>query len=312
MNFVGPSLYSGIGQHTKKYMDLFPNSSYFNMYENINLDFSKPTFIFVVPTESSLNICRYLKVKCKNKIIVMTVCETETVHDDYGKIFEIFEKIYVPSYFCKKVLEKQFNKIVGIIPPYVPVPEKQICEKSDTYWFYHIGNVLDQRKNTPMLINAFDELKLPNCKLFIKATCNQHVNCVVENIIIMNDGLVDDETISKIHQSHDCYVSAAKSEGVGMSVIEACLNDKPVIVPDYGGTKDFVKTDFFVKCGREVIKDDDFLFKKGMEWGSPDVESLKEHMKYCYYNNIKTYDHSYTKKLVSADMVRLAFSNAQT
>jgi hypothetical protein len=27
----------------------------------------------------------------------MTVCETETVHEDYGKLFELFDKIAVPS-----------------------------------------------------------------------------------------------------------------------------------------------------------------------------------------------------------------------
>jgi hypothetical protein len=40
----------------------------------------------------------------------MTVCETETVHEDYGKIFEHFDTILVPSEFCKRVLSKTVSK----------------------------------------------------------------------------------------------------------------------------------------------------------------------------------------------------------
>lgn len=35
MIFIGPTLLSGIGQHTKKYMDLFPDSKYYIYNQDI-------------------------------------------------------------------------------------------------------------------------------------------------------------------------------------------------------------------------------------------------------------------------------------
>ena len=40
----------------------------------------------------------------------MTVCETETVHEDYGKLFDLFDRIAVASEFCKKVFSRQFPR----------------------------------------------------------------------------------------------------------------------------------------------------------------------------------------------------------
>lgn len=314
MNFLGPSLYCGIGQHCKKYMQLFEPSVYIDYnYEDINkkLMKDKPVFMFVIPTQQAFNAIETVK-QLTNNIIPMTVCETETVHEDYGKLFDYFDKIYAPSYFCKKILERQFNKPVGIIPPYIPVPRNILVDKLPKYTFYHIGNILDPRKNINLLIKTFLELNLENCDLVIKATCKQEVKVYLPNVYIINEGLIDDLRITKMHLSFDCYVSTSKSEGVGMGALEACVNNKPVIVPEYGGAKDYIKTPFFIKCGRSKLEQDDFLFKKGMEWGEPDAESLKTHMKYCYDNKITNFNHDYTKNLVSSDMVRRAFSNAQT
>ena len=55
----------------------------------------------------------------------MTVCETKTVHEDYGKICDEFETIYVPSQFCKDVLSEQFPKNNFItLHAHIPSPKK--------------------------------------------------------------------------------------------------------------------------------------------------------------------------------------------
>ena len=70
----------------------------------------------------------------------MTVCETETVHEDYGKLFKFFDKIAVPSEFCRKVFKRQFPDTEFYVI-HAHIPDKR------PYVFYHIGNVYDPRKN---------------------------------------------------------------------------------------------------------------------------------------------------------------------
>ena len=103
-----------------------------------------------------------------------------------------------------------------------------------------------------------------------------------------------------IHATGDCFVNCSHSEGVGMSAVDAAVRDKPIIISDYGGAKEYVKTPFVIDCKVDKIGYDDFLFCSTMEWGHPNLETLMAHMKYCYDNKIRTWDHSYTKDLLSS------------
>ena len=86
MLFIGPTLLSGIGQHAQKYTKLFPGSSYFTYGKEVPE--CENAFIFLLPIESYVEYAARLKEKVKN-LICMTVCETETVHEDYGMIMDM-------------------------------------------------------------------------------------------------------------------------------------------------------------------------------------------------------------------------------
>ena len=100
----------------------------------------------------------------------MTVCETETVHEDYGLIMSEFKRVAVPSEFCKRVLSKQFpmNEFY-VIHAHIPSPPEK------PYTFYHIGNVMDPRKKFRDILQAFVRLNEPNTRLVVKATSNKGV-----------------------------------------------------------------------------------------------------------------------------------------
>jgi hypothetical protein len=54
MIFVGPTLKSGIGQHTFKYTKLFPDAQYFEFGQEIPE--CEHAFMFVIPLPSKHNI----------------------------------------------------------------------------------------------------------------------------------------------------------------------------------------------------------------------------------------------------------------
>jgi len=298
MLVIGPTLLSGIGQHAKKYTELFPDWKYVQIQEEIHS--CERAFIFALPTDFWLNKIPELKRKVKH-LHCMTVCETETVHEDYGKLFELFDRIAVPSEFCKKVFSRQFpNTEFYVVRAHIP--------HTDKYTFYHIGNIMDRRKNFRDILEAFVRLNKPDAKLIVKATCNQSVQIKLPNVEVIN-GLISDEEMDKIHRLSDCYVSFSSSEGVGMGAVESAMRDKPVIITDYGGAPEYVKTPYTIDCELQELQNDDFLFKKGMQWGKPNKEQLLEFMNDAYEKRLRYMDHSHTKRLVGKEHVSQQFIN---
>ena len=298
MLVIGPTLLSGIGQHAKKYTELFPDWKYVQIQEEIHS--CERAFIFALPTDFWLNKIPELKRKVKH-LHCMTVCETETVHEDYGKLFELFDRIAVPSEFCKKVFSRQFpNTEFYVVRAHIP--------HTDKYTFYHIGNIMDRRKNFRDILEAFVRLNKPDAKLIVKATCNQSVQIKLPNVEVIN-GLISDEEMDKIHRLSDCYVSFSSSEGVGMGAVESAMRDKPVIITDYGGAPEYVKTPYTIDCELQELQNDDFLFKKGMQWGKPNKEQLLEFMNDAYEKRLRYMDHSHTKQLVGKEHVSQQFIN---
>ena len=95
MIFIGPKLLTGIGQHAQKYTKLFlPNSDYYEL--GSTLPESEHGLVFTIPTKEHIEYITYAKRRVKN-LACMTVCETETVHEDYGLIMKEFKMVAVPS-----------------------------------------------------------------------------------------------------------------------------------------------------------------------------------------------------------------------
>lgn len=296
MLLIGPSLMSGIGQHLKKYGALFPGSTYVELSDD--LPDAEEAFIFALPVPHWLTRIPKLKEKYE-RLTCMTVCETETVHEDYGKLFEHFDRVAVPSVFCQDVFSRQFPETAFfVIHAHVPTDER--------YVFYHIGNVMDQRKNVKGILEAFFRLNEPRARLVIKATCHSPVQINLPNVKVIN-GLVSEEELDDIHRIGDCYVSFSHSEGVGMGAVEAALRDKPVIITDYGGAPEYIKTPYTIACTLQELEKDDFLFKKGMRWGNPDSDQLLEYMRDAFYKKVRHMDHSHTRRLTGKENILKEF-----
>ena len=303
MLFIGSTPLSGIGQYILKYTQLFPDHKYIQFNEEVPE--GEDVFVFPLPYGNIYDKLREIKHKSRS-VICMTICATETVHADYGKIFEIFPDIAVSSEFCRRVFARQFpDTNFHIIRAYIPykfTPRPEWSMKSGVYRFYHIGNVLDQRKNTNEIIRAFIELNLPDAMLILKATALRPVDIQHPRIKVIN-GLLPQDKLDAIHDMCDCYVSFSSSEGIGLGAVEAAIRDKPVILPEYGGAPDYIKSDYMISCGTQEVPCDDFLFKKGMIWGKPDFEQLKSFMKDVCEKKIRQVDHSFTRQRVSAEEV---------
>lgn len=305
--FIGPSALSGIGQVTRTLCRLV-NGDYLEFGQTLAKEYDV-CFCFIIPTDTTIFL---MKEYSKNigKVIYMSVCETETVHPLYGRLFELTDTVYTPSEFSSRILKRQFPHMNFPVlhhyaPPSVHDAKKQLRFPHGAYVFYHIGNIIDHRKNIPKIIEAFLRLQLPNSFLVLKATCNQPVPWKnIPNVIVI-EGLMSHEELEGIHAAGDCYVSFSHSEGAGMGAIEAAMRHKPVIVQEYGAATEYIDTDYVIPCGRKKVGVDDFLFTEDMEWGDPDFECLKKYMKEVYDKKLRVCPHPKTHDIMSKVPIQL-------
>lgn len=296
--FIGPTTLAGIGQVTRRYSKLVPGSEYVEFGTRPSRTEYETGFAFVLPLQDQLDLVDQYAKFCK-KMIYMTICETETVNPAYGMLVERYPTMYVASEFCRNVFRKQFPKgdwrVLHLFASAPPSPRHNLV--TTPYIFYTIGNVIDPRKNISALIRALSNF--PDAHLLIKATCVRPVQLDHPRVTVIN-GLLSDEQMENVHAKGHCYVNCSHSEGVGMGAVEAALRNKPVVITDYGGLKEYVQTPFVVKCTLGPIGFDDFLFTKDLEWGHPIQEELVRQMAACYEQRLVTWDHSYTAGLLTA------------
>jgi glycosyltransferase involved in cell wall biosynthesis len=301
--FIGPRLLAGIGQVTNRYAELMRSQGHEAEY----CEFGNPPksqsydagFAFVLPSQDQLTLVDQYASMC-TKMTYMTICETETVNPVYG-ILARYKTLYVASEFCKEVFERQFPdvewKVLRLFS--YEKPHKAPAETTP-YTFYTIGNIADPRKNINGLIRAFQECNFgSDARLVLKATCVQPIQLQIPNVVIIN-GLLSDEDIDRIHGSCHCYVNCSHSEGVGMGAVEAAMMSKPVIISDYGGLKEYVKTPWVVACTKGPIGFDDFLFTKDLEWGHPSHEDLVRCLKNCFEQRVTSWNHTWTRAIMQS------------
>jgi glycosyltransferase involved in cell wall biosynthesis len=299
--FVGPSLLAGIGQVTNRYAEFLRKNGEDAEYVEFGQAPKRPKydkgFAFVLPIQNQLDIVDQYATMCKD-MMYMTICETETVNPVY-EILTKYKTLYVASDFCKTVFERQFPQVTWKVMRLLAYESPHKAPKETTpYTFYTIGNIADPRKNIQGLVNAFMGCGFgQEARLVLKATCLQPIELKLPGIVVIN-GLLSDEAIDKIHDSCHCYVNCSHSEGVGMGAVEAAMRYKPVIISDYGGLKEYVKTPWVVKCTTGPIGFDDFLFTKDLEWGHPVQEDLAGCLKNCFEKRVAFWDHSHTREQV--------------
>jgi len=299
--FIGPTLLAGIGQVTKKYLNLLQKNNIEVEYVQFGQTPLKQKydrgFAFVLPIQAQLDfVDEYIKL-CAH-VIFMTVCETLTVHPTY-ELLEKYKTIYCPSEFARDVLAKQFPKTEWKLLRHYAAPKALVIPASSKYVFYTIGNAHDPRKNLKDLVYAFMECGFGDAAhLIIKATTLEVVDWKANGLTVIN-GLLSDEDLEKVHNGCHCYVNCSHSEGVGMGAVEAAIRSKPVIISDFGGLKEYVKTPWVIPAPVGKIGFDDFLFTKELEWGYPSKEELKRCMKECFDQRVTHWDHSHTRAIMS-------------
>ena len=159
--------------------------------------------------------------------------------------------------------------------------------------FLYIFDVSSQmeRKNPAGAIDAFrragfarDEailvLKFTNAEYDRSAVRRLHEQAEGLNVIFL-DGYMDREELCALMAVSDCYVSPHRSEGFGLTMLEAMSLGKPVIGTAYSGNLDFMTdANSFPLAYRLIPLDRDHgPYMKGAMWADPDLDQCARVMR---------------------------------
>lgn len=266
------------------------------------------TAIFPLPVADILDVLiRYgIDVFYKAKYnICITQWELINFPKEYEIIKYLMDSVCSISSFSASSIEKTIKEKVCVVPlPFntniEPIPNK-IKDKNDIFVFYFAfdGNSFISRKNPLAVINSFRTAfqKNENVQLIIKVM-NSPSNDLwneCKRIVYLDTRIkIIDESLSRekyieLIQSINCVISLHRAEGFGRIIAESMLLEKPVIVSNYSGNKDYnnINNSFLVD-GEEVplFKGDYHLYEDNF-WFQPSIEDASRQMQNVYYNQEK-------------------------
>jgi glycosyltransferase involved in cell wall biosynthesis len=162
-------------------------------------------------------------------------------------------------------------------------------------FMYDVNSVLE-RKNPMGVVRAFQaafEKYTPGIGLVIKI--NDHLGLGTglaelkaaingwENIWIINEIYSKEETNDLLSMC-DVFVSLHRAEGYGLSIAEAMLLEKPVIVTGWSGNMEFTNRENACVVGYELVKigKTHFMYDWWQYWAEPDIEEAARYMRRLY------------------------------
>jgi glycosyltransferase involved in cell wall biosynthesis len=102
--------------------------------------------------------------------------------------------------------------------------------------------------------------------------------------IAINGDNMDQIMLNKMYNDCDVFLSPSMADGFNIPCVEAMSCGKPCITTSFGGQSDYVNAENGFLIDGELIEVDWDLVHEGNHWCKPNIEQLKETMRYCFEN----------------------------
>jgi glycosyltransferase involved in cell wall biosynthesis len=245
-----------------------------------------------------------------------TIWETSKLHPDWpGWINSGASKVLVGCKWNKEVFQTSGVEIpIGVVPHGIDIsdfddirPYRIAGVNEDTFVFYSIFQ-WTERKHPLALIKAYwHEFKQEdNVALVLKTYRGDYSDGEKDAIrntikrlknVMPNDyhppiylilNLLSEDEISGLHARGDCYASFDRGEGFGLSPFAAGACGNPIIVTNYGGSKEYAKAHNSYRIDRSLTPVFGMpwspWYRGDQLWAEPDVQHGAELMRHVYEN----------------------------
>ena len=227
--------------------------------------------------------------------------ELPVLRPEWHASLKYFHEFWAPTPFIAETLRSATSKPVTLLPPYLghlkTMASRQdtVAEASRYFVYCFDANSILERKNPLALVKAFEQAfpahdEHPGVELVLKVT---YPNRDIEEVealyqyaagdsrVRVIDALLSTSDLHALIADAAAYVSPHRSEGLGLTVIEAMAAGVPVITTSFGGLSSFVddSTAWPVAFNRVELPDEYHPYPKGFVWADPDIASMASQMR---------------------------------
>ncbi len=213
--------------------------------------------------------------------------------DEWLPAIELLDEIWVPSEFCREAIAAKADIPVVCIPhsihPASPAPEAdraafQLPTDATVFLSMYDALSVPERKNPEAAIDAFLAatasgdvdahlvLKVSNLDKTPAHAARLRQRIAGQGNISLVEGYLDRETIYRLIQSCDAFLSLHRAEGFGLGLAEAMLLGKVCIATAWSGNMEFMNSNNALLVDAQVVElaEDHGPYKAGRHWAEPD------------------------------------------
>ncbi|MCE9623109.1 MAG: glycosyltransferase [Actinomycetia bacterium] len=233
--------------------------------------------------------------------------ELEEFPTRFHSAFELVDEVWAATEFIRDAIAKVAPPTVTVthvpIPLATPVFDPELTRESlglpSGFMFLFAWDMLSvlDRKNPEGLITAYRTAFSPtDGAVLVLKTMHGRANfqglerlrwaCRDRPDIIVIDEVFDQVRAGSLTNVCDCYVSLHRSEGLGLTMAEAMLLEKPVIATGYSGNLDFTAADVshLVRWNATTVPASAGGYRTGSKWADPDLAHAAELMRTVFDN----------------------------
>jgi glycosyltransferase involved in cell wall biosynthesis len=232
--------------------------------------------------------------------------ELTSIPAEWTDLVRCFDEIWCSSSFMAGAMATVSTRTVRVVHPAVEFActnssktRSDFSLPENRFVFFYAadaGSIL-ARKNPRALAEAYSAEFAPDegaCCLVKLVNFDPHhpdirvIRSIADlrpDVIFMND-LLDESAMRDLYQLIDCYVSPHRSEGLGLTLLEAMNAKKPVIATAYGGVTDFVnpETSYPIDYRLVPVGRGNPPYPEQSLWADPLQSSLRCAMR-CVFRN---------------------------
>jgi len=223
--------------------------------------------------------------------------ELPTLRPEWQATMKNFHEFWAATPFIARALQQSTAKPVRLVPPYLAYlanlkTDTHTATAQSHFVYCFDANSILERKNPGVLLDAFLQAfpaSDSDTRLTFKVTYPNRAIADVDRLyraaasdprIQVIDRMLSDADLYALIGSATAYVSPHRSEGLGLTVIEAMGAGVPVISTPFGGVDAFVSPDAAFPIGHRYaeLPDDYPPYPQGFVWADPDVQSLSDQL----------------------------------
>jgi glycosyltransferase involved in cell wall biosynthesis len=259
--------------------------------------------------------------------VVIPYWELASLLPEWVDVIHRFDEIWCASSFMARSVAAISARPVRVVRPAVErslvarKPRSAFRLPENRFIFFYAadaGSVLG-RKNPKLLVDAYVEEFGPDERVIclVKIHYSDPNSLAMQDLlsisarrpdVVLMDGPLDQEDMRNLYELIDCYVSPHRSEGLGLTILEAMNAKKPVIATQYGGVTDFVNGETAVPLEHRLVEigEGHSPYPPYFIWADPLQSSLRFAMRWVFQNpdnarNVALRGHAHVRNIFSLD-----------